>query len=86
MGLRGLVAPRMHPDAAEGNPEPIHETVFRGGHQCLEATVAKKFYQRPRTVLIQIGIEIIHQEERCFAPFVAQKAELSGTQGYHRGT
>jgi hypothetical protein len=69
----------------EGVPEPIHETVFRGGHDCLEATVAEKFYQRPRAMLVEIRIEIVHQKEWSLAPFVSQEAELSGTQGYHRG-
>jgi hypothetical protein len=69
----------------EGNPEPIHETVFRGGHQCLEATVAQKVYQRPRPALIKIRIKVIHEEEGRFASFVPQKAQLSGAQGYHRG-
>jgi len=68
----------------EGDPERIHETAFRGGHECLKATVAKKVYQRPRPALIQIGIEIVHGKEGRFATIVSQKAQLSSAQGYHR--
>jgi hypothetical protein len=56
----------------KGDPEPIHETVFRGGHDCLEATFAEKFYQRPRAILIEIGIELVHKKEWSLAPFVSQ--------------
>jgi hypothetical protein len=69
----------------ERDPESIHETVFRCGHNRLKATVAKKVYQRSRLALVEIGIKVVHQEEGRLAPFVSEQAELSGTQGYHRG-
>jgi hypothetical protein len=68
----------------EGDPEPIHEPIFRGGHQCLKATLEEKIHQRPRPALIQIRIEIVHEKEGRLASIVSQKPQLSGAQGYHR--
>ena len=39
----------------------------------VEATVAEKFYQRPRPALVQIGIEIVHEKEGRFATFISQQ-------------